>query len=100
MCVRRIRLQQSATIPADVVAGILPAMRKFNVLVVRRSNDGVQLRFAIVELSSTNFRGTRYHLPPKPDPAPTRPSFAFLIAPKPVSYTHLRAHETRHDLVC
>src|SRR5428012_18579 len=21
-------------------------------------------------------------------------------APRPVSYTHLRAHETRHDLVC
>src|SRR5665648_1236589 len=23
-----------------------------------------------------------------------------LCAPRPVSYTHLRAHETRHDLVC
>src|SRR5450759_4861381 len=23
-----------------------------------------------------------------------------VIAPDPVSYTHLRAHETRHDLVC
>ena len=23
-----------------------------------------------------------------------------LISPKSVSYTHLRAHETRHDLVC
>src|SRR5450756_2713313 len=23
-----------------------------------------------------------------------------LAEPKPVSYTHLRAHETRHDLVC
>ena len=23
-----------------------------------------------------------------------------LISNKPVSYTHLRAHETRHDLVC
>src|SRR5450756_2877439 len=23
-----------------------------------------------------------------------------LIDPEPVSYTHLRAHETRHDLVC
>ena len=22
------------------------------------------------------------------------------IGPRPVSYTHLRAHETRHDLVC
>ena len=23
-----------------------------------------------------------------------------LASPSPVSYTHLRAHETRHDLVC
>src|SRR5665648_1174324 len=26
--------------------------------------------------------------------------FANKPAPNPVSYTHLRAHETRHDLVC
>ena len=28
--------------------------------------------------------------------------FAYYVSsvPKPVSYTHLRAHETRHDLVC
>src|SRR5450759_1267755 len=25
---------------------------------------------------------------------------AVLTGPQPVSYTHLRAHETRHDLVC
>src|SRR5659263_579015 len=24
----------------------------------------------------------------------------FVASPRPVSYTHLRAHETRHDLVC
>src|SRR5450756_2753336 len=23
-----------------------------------------------------------------------------IVRPRPVSYTHLRAHETRHDLVC
>src|SRR5665648_1262451 len=27
-------------------------------------------------------------------------SFRTLSVPAPVSYTHLRAHETRHDLVC
>src|SRR5450756_2159744 len=32
-------------------------------------------------------------VPATPSPAPTQP-------PSPVSYTHLRAHETRHDLVC
>src|SRR5450756_274171 len=26
--------------------------------------------------------------------------FAWVFVTKPVSYTHLRAHETRHDLVC
>src|SRR5665648_674624 len=26
--------------------------------------------------------------------------FDFLVGDDPVSYTHLRAHETRHDLVC
>src|SRR5450759_5053841 len=30
------------------------------------------------------------------DPAAT----IYFIYPRPVSYTHLRAHETRHDLVC
>src|SRR5450756_2786685 len=29
--------------------------------------------------------------------APLQPAVVF---PSPVSYTHLRAHETRHDLVC
>src|SRR5450759_433032 len=28
-----------------------------------------------------------------------QPNHVFII-PEPVSYTHLRAHETRHDLVC
>src|SRR5450756_1985899 len=31
--------------------------------------------------------------------APTDPN-AFADSTYPVSYTHLRAHETRHDLVC
>src|SRR5450756_301287 len=28
------------------------------------------------------------------------PGAARMVGPTPVSYTHLRAHETRHDLVC
>src|SRR5450756_3067918 len=27
-------------------------------------------------------------------------NFRLLVSDNPVSYTHLRAHETRHDLVC
>src|SRR5450756_2471743 len=27
-------------------------------------------------------------------------AFFFVVTPEAVSYTHLRAHETRHDLVC
>src|SRR5450756_3033359 len=33
-------------------------------------------------------------------PSGVRPSFHFEPCPRSVSYTHLRAHETRHDLVC
>src|SRR5659263_604600 len=29
-----------------------------------------------------------------------RPKLSFIDDPEAVSYTHLRAHETRHDLVC
>src|SRR5450756_1880806 len=35
---------------------------------------------------------------PYKDPAPT--TLSRPTAQRPVSYTHLRAHETRHDLVC
>ena len=37
--------------------------------------------------------------PSKPDPDPSKPD-PDPDPSKPVSYTHLRAHETRHDLVC
>src|SRR5659263_686763 len=43
--------------------------------------------------------------PPDPPKTPSTPPAASTSAtpppgPEPVSYTHLRAHETRHDLVC
>src|SRR5450759_5348539 len=38
--------------------------------------------------------------PPHPSAAYPTPRSQFAVGPASVSYTHLRAHETRHDLVC
>src|SRR5450756_2074245 len=44
--------------------------------------------------------GAATSLAPASDPSITRPAAEPDGWPEPVSYTHLRAHETRHDLVC
>src|SRR5450756_2430294 len=50
----------------------------------------------VINLSQTSTTAPGFSWNPTPTPAryPARPSV------NPVSYTHLRAHETRHDLVC
>src|SRR5450756_529262 len=55
---------------------------------------------AVIEKQKTYDRCTRQVLMPSWSPAAERQSGSPLLDGLPVSYTHLRAHETRHDLVC
>src|SRR5665648_821664 len=56
--------------------------------------DGMEELSDVIILAATN-------RPDMVDPALLRPGrFDRLVYIPPVSYTHLRAHETRHDLVC
>src|SRR5450759_2233432 len=45
-------------------------------------------------------KGDQQPLRTAPPAAERRAEFPISLIPRPVSYTHLRAHETRHDLVC
>src|SRR5665648_244373 len=53
-----------------------------------------------VEAVKQNAKLIRYY--PDPNPVEFKEEIAQYVGSgvKPVSYTHLRAHETRHDLVC
>src|SRR5450756_3191211 len=56
----------------------------------RGLNPALVLEFGPVPADDLAYRRARHR----------QRAYDFLDRPTPVSYTHLRAHETRHDLVC
>src|SRR5450756_1335896 len=87
------RLRAEGADPVEAMRRVAPA------LTPRRCGPGSRAwpdRAALTEQAATRRRGvaeiTRY----RGETATTQPD----TAQRAVSYTHLRAHETRHDLVC
>src|SRR5665648_1053639 len=60
-------------------------------------HDGVIERYGVPPELVTDFIGLKGDTS---DNIPGVPGIGDKTASDPVSYTHLRAHETRHDLVC
>src|SRR5665648_1233860 len=59
---------------------------------IHPKKDGIKGEATVFDLGGTNFRAAIVSIDEKPEITG--------LEEKAVSYTHLRAHETRHDLVC